>query len=242
MLIENKIWHHENNPFESYDRFSEKLISQRQCFKVILAPGGKGEPHGWRRLTYRDLLEEIEPRLDKWADDYETNKWWYFAKDFTLHLRNIMYTQSMSDETIKIAEAHFPQIQKAIEIHQHYRGFLKAEMYDIVSRCIGHSDITVKDEGWAIRAYFPAWNNASVAWGINGDGPELRMYLVIYFQNIEPEKREKAANFAKKQNMDELKDQTSGNAAWESHEFYCGRKLSEDSLRDCATFIASLYS
>lgn len=164
MLVENKIWHHENNPFESYNRLARQKADGGLVFKCILAPAGNHAPEGWLRITYASLLDELEPRLAGHSETKKTDKWWHFASDFTLHFRNELYARTMNEDALDFAEQYFPQMQQAIELNRQYREHLLRRMGEVASGCVGHDRFRLKDEGWGLRIYFHEWNDANVVW------------------------------------------------------------------------------
>ena len=55
MVLENKIWHQQNNPFTDYEAFLTKHNPGKQKLSVVLSPSGKS-PAGWYGVAYNDFL------------------------------------------------------------------------------------------------------------------------------------------------------------------------------------------
>lgn len=57
MLIENKIWHEQVNPFEDYKNLAEqKRRATDEKFFIILSPSGHSNQSGWVGLSYAQLI------------------------------------------------------------------------------------------------------------------------------------------------------------------------------------------
>lgn len=178
MLIENKIRHHENNPWESYGQLSKRRAKpDDQVLKLILAPHKGNNPQGWSRVTYDNFLRELSQRLE----DHQCSgneKWLYFAKDFVLHLQQDLYTRIMNPEEIAFVEEHQQQLAKAVELHKQYRKHLLTRLPHLVNE-LGYAErerVESKDSGWAVLVYHPHWKGGHLAW-LYQDDLHLNVYL-----------------------------------------------------------------
>ncbi|MGL5408031.1 MAG: PD-(D/E)XK nuclease family protein, partial [Shewanella sp.] len=62
MALENKIWHHQNNPFSEYKKYLAKHYEGKRQLLVVLSPSGKS-PIGWYGVAYNDFLNRLSPKL-----------------------------------------------------------------------------------------------------------------------------------------------------------------------------------
>jgi hypothetical protein len=242
ILIENKIWHDQINPFEDYeDLAKQRMQSGDDEHYVILSPGGDSSQKGWQGLSYRKLIDALQRRLNECDSDKKTTKWWHFAQDFITHLDQELYTKAMTPEEIEFAEEHYEELAEAAQLQQRYWKNIEAQMEEIVSKCVGDHDFTIKDEKWAIRAYFPEWANCNIAWELREEA-SYRCYLLIYFYDLTQSQRTKVEAFAREQEMGYMDHQPSQNPGWCSKSPYARRVDSEADLTACATFMAELYA
>ena len=100
IVIECKIHHHQNNPFDEYTAFGNKRITNgskgstsKTLVKLVLCLNGNVSADlaadGWHGISYNELVEHIEKRLSKTMFDNPYNKWTLFAREFLLHLKGL---------------------------------------------------------------------------------------------------------------------------------------------------------
>ncbi|SNT69648.1 PD-(D/E)XK nuclease superfamily protein [Psychrobacter sp. LV10R520-6] len=100
IVIECKIHHHQNNPFDEYTAFGNERINNgskgstsKTLVKMVLCLNGNVSADlaadGWHGISYNELVEHIEKRLSKTMFDNPYNKWTLFAREFLLHLKGL---------------------------------------------------------------------------------------------------------------------------------------------------------
>ena len=100
IVIECKIYHHQNNPFDEYTAFGNKRINNgaegstpRSLVKLVLCLNGNVSADltadGWHGISYNELVEHIETCLSKTMFENPYNKWTLFAREFLLHLKGL---------------------------------------------------------------------------------------------------------------------------------------------------------
>ena len=100
IVIECKIHHHQNNPFDEYTAFGNKRINNgsegstsKTLVKLVLCLNGNVSADlaedGWHGISYNELVDHIETRLSKTMFDNPYNKWTLFAREFLLHLKGL---------------------------------------------------------------------------------------------------------------------------------------------------------
>jgi len=122
MVIENKIFHEQNNPFQEYENFvfeeNVERFSAKEAIFVVLSPSG-GVPikhPGWVGVSYPKLINAIKPRL---ADHFMSQplcKWLVLLREFILHLENIMSKESVPTESINFVLENLAQIKEAQDL------------------------------------------------------------------------------------------------------------------------------
>jgi hypothetical protein len=100
IVIECKIHHHQNNPFDEYTAFGNERINNsskgsnpKALIKLVLCLNGNVSADlaadGWHGISYNELVNHIEKRLSKTMFDNPYNKWTLFAREFLLHLKGL---------------------------------------------------------------------------------------------------------------------------------------------------------
>lgn len=100
ILIECKIYHHQNNPFDEYTAFGNHRISKpnqdstpKKLIKLVLCLSGKVSPQlvaeDWQGVSYNDLVQHIEKNLSTTILNNPYNKWALFAREFLFHLKGL---------------------------------------------------------------------------------------------------------------------------------------------------------
>ena len=116
IVIECKIHHHQNNPFDEYTSFGNKRINNgskgstsKTLVKLVLCLNGNVSAElaadGWYGISYNELVQHIETCLSKTMFDNPYNKWTLFAREFLLHLKGLnTMTEINKDEISFLTE------------------------------------------------------------------------------------------------------------------------------------------
>ena len=195
MLIENKIWHEQINPFEDYEALAkQRMKSDDQAHYVILSPSGDSSQKDWTGLSYRKLIDALQIRLDACDSDKKATKWWHFAQDFIVHLDQELYTKAMTEDEIEFVEAHADDLTEAVKLHDRYRNHLIKYLPACINKGCQASETFAQDGGWCIRIKHPTWKKANIAWSNDGeDGNRLK--LTVYLDSPEATQQEEARAF-----------------------------------------------
>lgn len=239
MLIENKIWHEQINPFEDYEALAKQRMSTGdQDYYVVLSPGGESTQVGWQGLSYRRLIDALKVRLDECASDLKARKWWFFAQDFILHLEQELYAQAMTPEEIKFVEENQPMLAAAAQLQQRYRAHLMAELPRQIDAHCHESGASSTDEGWGIRLRYPLWGTASIVWWNNALDRD-RIMLSVYLESpstVQWEEARKSFEGAHRMNPGSAgRFQT-----WVSSSSFDSRPVAEERLRDLSVGLLAI--
>ena len=97
IIVECKIYHEQNNPFDDYTSYGRQRITDnkkederdKNLVQIVLCLDGRIDDviknNGWYGISYQKLVEAIEPHLSKALLDNPYNKWSLFAREFLLH-------------------------------------------------------------------------------------------------------------------------------------------------------------
>ena len=127
LLIENKIYHWQANPFSDYERYAADLDKKKMLF-AILSPDGKSEAEGWVGVAYSDYCRALRHKLPQFASTDFRSKWQIFAREFVLHLENELYLPPMTREQVTFVENHAPQITAVRDLATQYSLFIGQEL------------------------------------------------------------------------------------------------------------------
>lgn len=93
LVLENKISHHQDNPFQDYEEFVDKNYvrfkeSKDQAVFVVLSPQGDvtGANKRWSGVSYENLIKTIKLHLSDYFINKPLNKWVVLLREFVLHL------------------------------------------------------------------------------------------------------------------------------------------------------------
>lgn len=112
IIVECKIYHEQNNPFDDYTSYGMQRITDNKkedeqdktLVQIVLCLDGRIDDviknNGWHGISYQNLVEAIEPHLSKALLDNPYNKWGLFAREFLLHLKELDNMGEISKDEI----------------------------------------------------------------------------------------------------------------------------------------------
>ncbi|SNY58411.1 PD-(D/E)XK nuclease superfamily protein [Arsukibacterium tuosuense] len=147
MLLENKIYHQQNNPFSDYEKFiqeeQETRFSGKTKLFVVLSPAGEKPHNGWHGISYPTLISALKVQLAEQFISQPINKWSLLLREFILHLESLMSQPSVNQQTrdfvlknlASIKEMQQTKLQAINEYHQHLQTELQNKLgQDVVIR------------------------------------------------------------------------------------------------------------
>lgn len=182
MLIENKIYHWQANPFLEYKEHFTRLNGGTAPYMVVLSPEGNAKEDEWMGVSYEDYCEKLKEGL-LLKKDLSGSKWLVFANELILHLENELYTAPMENKAIEFVEANWPEIKQVQKLATDYRTFLHRELKMRLVESLGDEKAWTKEDGWAIRCFGSRWGQANIAWWYDSDQPEQPISFTVYVPN-----------------------------------------------------------
>ena len=88
-LIESKINHCQNNPFDDYEQHISRDFPKRNSFKIIFCTDGETSVKGWLGLAFPVYIEHVQTYLSQSILKNPYNKWGLFAREFLMHLEHL---------------------------------------------------------------------------------------------------------------------------------------------------------
>lgn len=118
MVIENKVFHKQNNPFNDYENFvlkrKDKRFDEKKPIFVVLSPSGQVPPKhpNWVGVSYTSLISAIKKKLSDYFISQPLNKWIILLREFTLHLENMMSKPTVSNDSIYFVLDNLAEIKQ----------------------------------------------------------------------------------------------------------------------------------
>ncbi|MDQ8207354.1 PD-(D/E)XK nuclease family protein [Coraliomargarita sp. SDUM461003] len=183
LLIENKIWHDQINPFEDYEALAkQRMKPDDQEHYVILSPGGDSSQEGWQGLSYRQLIDALKVRLDTCDGNTKTSKWWHFAQDFVVHLDQELYSKAMTKDEIKFVEKNHQALVEAAKLQERYRVHLLDHLPAVIDAACPMKGAYAKVDSWCIRLHHSKWGASNIAWARDPQN-DNRLRLTVYIES-----------------------------------------------------------
>ena len=177
LLVENKIYHWQANPFPDYERHANGLGKKTMLFS-ILSPAGNSEAKGWRGVSYPDYCKALRLKLPE-IDSYEPrSKWRLFARELILDLENELSNPPMTEDQALFVEQHAQEIEEVKNLESQYRVFLQQQIRNELSNVVPVDTLSLKDARWAIRCYCSQWGKTNLALWREGQNLMVTAYLV----------------------------------------------------------------
>lgn len=104
MVLENKIFHQQNNPFNEYEQFiqSEQKVrfGSKQALFVVLSPTGEKPSGDWIGISYSMLISALKAQLAERFISQPIDKWCLLLREFVLHLESLMSQPTVNQQTL----------------------------------------------------------------------------------------------------------------------------------------------
>lgn len=166
MVIENKIFHHQNNPFTDYEGHVEEKFPDKKPIYVVLSPSGTVPPEHakWRGVSYPAFMSALKVNLSDWYIRQPLNKWAVLLREFILHLEHLMSKPSLCEENLQFVLKNLDQIKQAqdfkVEMIKQYQESLRSELAEKLNK-----ELTSSIVHWygypAIRFAIKDWTSES---------------------------------------------------------------------------------
>ncbi|OEY92980.1 hypothetical protein BJD20_06475 [Acinetobacter proteolyticus] len=125
IIVEVKVYHHQNNPFKEYEAWANKKIEyqnrqdqEKRLISIVLCPNGKCSIANWLGLSYTQLTTSIRQHVSQYAFNQNLNKWAVFARDFLLHLESFNHLLDIDMSRLNFVVDNMYKIQELIDLKQ----------------------------------------------------------------------------------------------------------------------------
>jgi hypothetical protein len=201
LVLENKIFHGQVNPFEDYERYAKTKLGEngRRVLYTILSPSGKSVKQSWHGLSYSQLIMAIRLQLGQRVMTQPLDKWQVFAREFLLHLENITVEQAMDAKAVSFVFDHLHQINKLTKLKEQVINILDKKILDRLDVEVPGYQRATRRHNWengpVLRYYSSNWSTRSdVALYLSGAKeqmtPHVRVYLFAMTTELEERGRQ----------------------------------------------------
>jgi hypothetical protein len=162
LLIENKIYHWQANPFKSYELHAKGLGKGKMLFS-ILSPDGISKADGWKGVSYPDYCKALQQKMPEIDSYNRQSKWQLFAREFILHMKNELDNPPMTDKQALFVEEHAAELFQARKYFEEYPNYLCSILKEKLWKELGYA-VVFNVFNWGIVIKSPErWGNASIA-------------------------------------------------------------------------------
>lgn len=188
LVLENKIWHKQNNPFSDYSDYLAEIgrKQDKACIYVVLSPEGES-PEGWSGISYKSLIAELSARSGKAFVSFPFSKWLILLREFILHLESLMASTNISPDTEDFVLNNLGKIQEIVSLKSSVIKSLQEEGLCYLTREFSDHDYNVQTRlhHWygypALRFAFEHWTDSSDVClyldGSPGNAFDVRTYV-----------------------------------------------------------------
>ncbi len=162
LLLEAKIYHHQNNPFHDYVKYAKTRSKEKEILGLILSISGKSEALNWYGISYQQLVNAIRPYLADQMLSNPMNKWNLFAREFLLHLESYYRIQNLDMNRVQFIFDHYQEIQELQKLKTNTIKDVVEKISQKLNSTLENYESYNKYESWGgIRFYNESWGNNS---------------------------------------------------------------------------------
>ena len=180
LLIENKIYHWQANPFKSYEAHAERMGKKTNLYS-ILSPDGCSTKQSWKGVSYPDYCKALRQKMPE-IDSYNPlSKWQLFAREFILHMENELDNPPMKPEQATFVEKYAAELIQAQKLLQKYPDYLCSVLKEELANRLTHEVEVVANWAILIRSR-EHWGNAFIAFRppTMDENDKQEFYISIY--------------------------------------------------------------
>lgn len=150
MIIENKVWHLQNNPFDDYlTCLQQEAYQGKTPLCVVLSPNGCA-PEGWVGVSYRQLTGALSSRIGEAYMASSLNKWLVILREYVLHLELLVSHPAVTTETEAFVLTNLHRIAEIEELK-------KTVIKTLSGECQRYLTEHFSDKGYEIKARLTNW-------------------------------------------------------------------------------------
>lgn len=190
MVIENKIYHQQNNPFDDYECFIQEeqnkaRFHSKKVIFVVLSPTGEVLPSGWHGISYPELIAALKAELAEQFLSQPINKWTLLLREFILHLESFMSQPSVNQQTLDFVLNNLSAIKEIQETKQQAINQYHQRLQTAIQSKLG-KDIVIRLHHWggypALRFALSCWKDteSDVVLFLSGEKGESSIHVYAH--------------------------------------------------------------
>ena len=181
LVIENKIYHDQKNPFSEYEIYIQKNFKHKRPIYVVLSPGGKSVRDNWFPLSYGVFVQEIKLNMAKSIADNPYNKWFVFMRDFIINVEHYAVNSKMNEDAIEFIEKHYKHFVSMEKLRKEYIEHLRKEGVLVLEKLFPEQNFNTVLHSWnnepAIRFYSNLWvGKSNLVLHVGDEGIRVHIY------------------------------------------------------------------
>lgn len=196
ILLEAKVYHHQNNPFQDYFQFAQfkNHYKNKQILGIVLSITGKSEVEGWLGLSYQQIVNSIRPYLTEQILTNPMNKWNLFAREFLLHLDSYYRIKNLDMNRVQFILDHYKEIEDIQKLKLNTIREVVDSLSQQLNQMIDGYESENKYESWGgIRFYNKTWGSKSnTTLLIKLEKGQTVVKVITYILNLSPEREKEA--------------------------------------------------
>lgn len=247
IVIENKINHLMNNPFEHYELYAKRKYYNKRLYFLIISPSGASVRNNWLGLSYETLVSQIKRSSSDVFLNAGYSKWLVLFREFVLNLEQFTVSRTMNDQEIEFIERNYQQIVDLNKLRDSYLEHIKNWGIEKLNEWIGEEGFSGAIHNWpqgpAIRLYCERWvGKSNIVIQLNEELEERRFCLYMYQYDIPEEKQAEAHAYFNSNNQLKYKVESKTICCYQSLEWYKSYRDLEPEFKKFALLIHDFNS
>lgn len=190
LVIENKVNHHQANPFPQYEAFINRQFPGLKPIFVILSPGGRSASDNWLPLSYRAFTDRLKRKVGAVSVDAHYSKWFVILREFILNIEQHAVRYTMDAEAIRFVESNYQDIQNVLRLRESYIAHVQKAGLNTLQEWFPDQRFSTTIHNWkhgpAIRYYAEGWRGQSnLVIQLSHRTPDAGLGIYMYAYGVE---------------------------------------------------------
>lgn len=140
VVIENKIHHTVNNPFDDYEQYTRQNYNGKKPIFMLLSIE-KLTHENWIPVTYVNFINQIKANIGNHLFSVNNNKWHVILREFILNIENEYRGTMYNKDRIDFAKKYYSEIKELNTILKDYLEYLGQTCKEAVNRASSNQDV-----------------------------------------------------------------------------------------------------
>lgn len=187
LVIENKVYHNQCNPFSEYESFISSQYKKNNSIFVILSPKGRSKSKNWVPLSYKSFVKSLKNNIGDIIIDSEYGKWVVYLRDFIINLEEYAVRYDMDAKAIDFVENNYQTVYELVMLRNKYINHIQKSGLDKLNELFPEQKFSTTIHNWrsgpAIRFYSESWvgkSNLVIQIGHKENSKGIGIYMYAY--------------------------------------------------------------